>query len=64
VAAGRTSEAIAILEPLLAAWERVLGAEHPDTLRTGSNLAAAYRSAGRDAEAAALEAGSGDASAR
>ena len=34
--------------------ERVLGADHPDTLRSRNNLAGAYRSAGRLDEAIAL----------
>ena len=33
-------DAIAIYEPLLADRERILGAEHPDTLITRHNLAA------------------------
>jgi hypothetical protein len=35
--------------------ERILGAEHPDTLRARANLAVSYRSAGRTAEAIAIE---------
>jgi Tetratricopeptide repeat len=31
--------------------ERVLGADHPDTLATRNNIAAAYQDAGRTAEA-------------
>ncbi len=49
-------EAIALHEPLLADKERTLGAEHPTTIATRRNLAFAYRSIGRDAEADALEA--------
>jgi len=37
----------------IAAW--ILGAEHPDTLTSMSNLASMYRAQGRTAEAAALE---------
>ncbi len=36
---------------------RILGPEHPDTLTVRRHLAAAYRAAGRDADAAELEAG-------
>jgi hypothetical protein len=39
---------------VLAASERVLGDEHPDTLAARTNLASAYHSAGRLAEAIAL----------
>ena len=45
------AEAITLLEQTLADRERVLGADHPDTLRTRNNLATAYRDAGRAAEA-------------
>ena len=48
------AEAIAIYEPLLADRERILGAEHPDTLSTRHNLAFAYQAAGRVAEAIAI----------
>jgi hypothetical protein len=44
-AAGRTAEAIALHERTLADFERVLGADHPDTLTSRSNLAEAYRAA-------------------
>ena len=37
-------------EQNLADRERVLGADHPDTLTTRNNLAAAYQAAGRTAE--------------
>lgn len=49
--AGRSGEAIAILEPLLADHERILGVEHPETLTTRHNLALAYLEAGRVGEA-------------
>ena len=48
------ARSILIAEPLLADEERVLGADHPDTLTTRGNLAAAYRAAGRKAEATTL----------
>ncbi len=48
------AQAILIAEPLLAYRERVLGADHPDTLGTRGNLALAYRAAGRAAEAITL----------
>jgi len=38
-------------EQTLADYERVLGADHPDTLKTRNNLANAYEVAGRTAEA-------------
>ena len=48
------AQSILIAEPLLADRERVLGADHPDTLVTRNNLAYAYREAGRTAEAITL----------
>jgi tetratricopeptide (TPR) repeat protein len=53
-AAGRTAEAIPLLERALADSERVLGTFHPDTRATRNNLAMAYRAAGRTAEAIPL----------
>jgi len=41
-AAGRTAEAITLLEQNLADRERVLGADHPDTLSTRVDLANFY----------------------
>jgi len=41
-------------EQNLADRERVLGADHPDTLTTRNNLAIAYRAASRTAEAITL----------
>ena len=49
--ADSAARSIQIAEPLLAEQERVLGADHPDTLTTRHNLANAYRDAGRTAEA-------------
>jgi tetratricopeptide (TPR) repeat protein len=49
-----TGLAIAAAEPLVADCERLLGAEHPDTLSSRSNLAVAYWAAGRTAEAVVL----------
>jgi tetratricopeptide (TPR) repeat protein len=48
------AQSIAIAESLLADRERQLGNDHPDTLATRNNLAAAYQDAGRTAEAIAL----------
>ena len=48
------AQSIRIAEPLLADMERVLGADHPDTLMTRNNLASAYRIADRAGEAIAL----------
>ena len=39
---------------MLAEYERVLGADHPDTLKTRNNLAGAYYSVGRFGEAIEL----------
>src|ERR1035438_3717621 len=50
-AAGRTAEAIPLLERRLADCERVRGTDHPDNLTTRNNLAMAYRAAGRPNEA-------------
>jgi hypothetical protein len=52
--AGRLDEAIPLLEHTLADSERILGAEHPNTLGARNNLANAYRSAGRLGEAIPL----------
>jgi hypothetical protein len=41
-------------EQALTDRERLLGADHPDTLGSRSNLAVAYRAAGRTAEAIPL----------
>jgi hypothetical protein len=49
--AGRTAEAITLFEQTLADRERVLGADHPETLATRNNLAAAHRAAGHTARA-------------
>jgi tetratricopeptide (TPR) repeat protein len=48
------AQAIAVGEPLLAGRERVLGPDHPDTLTSRNDLAAAYQDAGRFAEAIPL----------
>ena len=42
----RMAEAIPLFEQTLADRERVLGADHPDTLTSRNNLAGAYKSAG------------------
>lgn len=47
----RAELAISAAEPLVADCERMLGADHPDTLASRSNLAVAYRAAGRTTEA-------------
>jgi hypothetical protein len=46
------------LEVTLETQERVLGPEHPDTLRSRNNLAIAYRAVGRGQDADALLKGS------
>jgi ATP-binding cassette, subfamily B, bacterial len=53
-AAGRTEEAVALHEQILAAYERVLGPDNPSTLGARNNLANALRAAGRAEEAVAL----------
>lgn len=53
-AAGRTAEAIPLLERTLADRERVLGPDHPHTLTSRNNLPIAYRAAGRTTEAISL----------
>jgi tetratricopeptide (TPR) repeat protein len=52
--AGRTSEAITLHEQTLAARERTLGPDHPDTLDSRNNLAIDYQDAGRLNEAITL----------
>jgi tetratricopeptide (TPR) repeat protein len=49
-----SAQCILIAKPLLADQERVLGADHPDTLATRNELAEAYRAPGRIAEAITL----------
>ena len=48
------AQAIVIGERLVAASERVLGPDHPDTLASRNNLAIAYQAAGRLDEAISL----------
>jgi hypothetical protein len=48
------AQAIVIGERLVADSERLLGPDHPDTLASRNNLAAAYRDAGRTGEAITL----------
>jgi non-specific serine/threonine protein kinase/serine/threonine-protein kinase len=52
--AGRTAEAITLLEAMLEARERTLGPDYPDTLVSRNNLAVAYKSAGRLTDALPL----------
>ena len=54
LSAGRIPDAVAIFERNLADRERVLGSDHPDTLKALNNLASAQQSAGRTREATAL----------
>ena len=54
LAAGRLEQAIPLLERTLADCERILGPDHPDTLASRNNLAAAYQAAGRLEQAIAL----------
>ncbi|MEU7820474.1 tetratricopeptide repeat protein [Catellatospora sp. NPDC049133] len=55
VTAGDLSHATSLLETNLVDRVRVLGSEHPDTLISRSNLAFAYRLAGRAGEAITLD---------
>ncbi|WP_285476263.1 FxSxx-COOH system tetratricopeptide repeat protein [Amycolatopsis sp. NBRC 101858] len=52
--AGDLTRAIPLFEQTLADWERMLGAEHPHTLTSQSDLAYAYRSVRRLEEAITL----------
>jgi tetratricopeptide (TPR) repeat protein len=54
VAVADLGQGIAQAQSVLADRERVLGADHPDTLTSRNNLAYAYRSAGRLGEAIPL----------
>ncbi|MFI5648975.1 tetratricopeptide repeat protein [Kitasatospora sp. NPDC051705] len=49
--AGRTQEAIDLLQQVLTDYERVVGPHHPHTLTARNNLASSYRQAGRTQEA-------------
>lgn len=50
--AGRAGEAVELGERVLADCERVLGPEHPFTVRARTNLSHPYRAAARNAERA------------
>jgi hypothetical protein len=50
-------QAIAVGRPLVEDSERVLGADHPDSLQSRNNLGNAYQEAGRAAEAIPLHGG-------
>jgi len=51
---GRSDEAIALFESLIAVREQILGAAHPDTLITRNDLAYTYQAVGRSDEAIAI----------
>ena len=53
-AAARLAEAVPMLETTLRDRERLLGADHPDTLTSRNSLASGYRAAGRLAAAVPL----------
>jgi tetratricopeptide (TPR) repeat protein len=53
-AAGRTADAIPLVQQILTDRERLLGADHPSALASRNNLASAYRAVGRPAEAIPL----------
>ena len=48
------AQATQVAEPLLGDMEQILGPDHPDTMTSRTNLATAYRAAGRTAEAIPL----------
>lgn len=52
--AGRAAEALPLHQQTLTVRERVLGADHSDTLGSRNNLAVAYAASGRAAEAIPL----------
>ena len=52
--AGRTPDAIALLEAILPDHQRAFGPDHPNTLLTRNNLANAYQAAGRTQDAIAV----------
>ncbi|MGW7606473.1 FxSxx-COOH system tetratricopeptide repeat protein, partial [Streptomyces sp. NPDC054766] len=52
--AGRTTEAIQLLEAVVVDSERLRGDDHPNTLTARGNLAASYQQAGRTTEAIQL----------
>ena len=52
---GAYTPMVTISELVLAASERVLGPEHPDTLASRNNLAAGYRAVGRHQDAITLD---------
>ena len=52
---GRYEDAVKLEEKVLKETERLLGPEHPDTVRAMANLAATYRSQGRYEDAVKLE---------
>jgi tetratricopeptide (TPR) repeat protein len=52
--AGRTDEAINVLEEVVDDALRLLSAEHPSALAARANLASAYRQAGRISDAIAV----------
>ena len=54
LSAGRTSEAIKLLEQVLQERVELLGDRHPDTLSSRANLASSYLSTGRTSEAITL----------
>ena len=56
-AAGRTAEAITMLEGTLKLMESRLGLDHPDTLTGRNNLAVAYNAAGRNNDAITIHEG-------
>jgi hypothetical protein len=52
--AGRIASALQLYEQACSGYERVLGADHPDTLACRANLAHAYYTTGRLTDATAL----------
>ena len=54
LAAGRTTDALAVQEGTVKLWEAKLGPDHANTLASRHNLAVAYQAIGRTAEAIPL----------
>ncbi|WP_157849814.1 MULTISPECIES: tetratricopeptide repeat protein [Streptomyces] len=53
--AGRTDDAVALQERVLADHERIFGSDHPETLICRNNLATSYQQAGRTDDAIRLQ---------
>jgi tetratricopeptide (TPR) repeat protein len=54
ISRGRHAEAVTLSREVLAAWRRILGPEHPNTLKTACKLARALAGQGKKAHAEAM----------